>query len=262
MGVGTLCGSAPVLYAQSPISPANCVRSDGGIAMRERILVKRLLALLAVQTTVFTVISGYDALTDGSVRQLWTEQGWSIHTLIVLYWAGPIVVYSVGEALKRAGKRGWRYIGAWQAKRKVRGSIDSPVTPGEIVAALGRAERRGELSKDELRVLERSVWDLEATELEMLKMLDDPVLWAEVYGIEYPAWATDTRSALIEFALPFLRGQRYDCSIERLSKKQLLMLGPDDLHAPASGSDVLRPVTTPLGHKLAYLVRQCQTEVR
>jgi hypothetical protein len=230
--------------------------------VRDRLLVERLVALLTLQVTAFAVISGYDTLTNGSVRLLCTKHGWSTNILILLYWGGPVVLYSVAEAVRRGGMRGWRYLGLWNAKRKVRRSKVSAVTPREIVATLRRAETRGELSKDELRVLEGIAAELETKELEMLNMLDDPVLWAEVSGIEYPTRTTHTRATLMEFALPCLRGQRYDSSIERLRAKQLVILGPDDLHAPVSGRDVLRPATTPLGHKLAYLVRQCQTEAR
>jgi len=223
---------------------------------------QRLSVLLGAQVAMFGAITGYDELTGGAVHAWLMDRGWPIHIVIVLYWLGPVVLYTIGETLKVAVPRSLRFLAGWYWRWKLGRAVHLHITAREILVAVSRAESRGLLSKDEARVLERAARDLEPIEFEILVLFDDPTGWAKKHGIQYPQWATASRSQLLEFAIPSFKRQRqhYNHFIRRLQAKRLLLLGPDALSIVLSRSELLRSITTPLGHKLAYLKENVRTK--
>jgi hypothetical protein len=219
--------------------------------------VKRLVVLLGAQATIFGVITGYDQLMDGAARTWLIDQGWSIPIAIALYWVGPIILYISAETIRMVTAWGLRFLTGWFLEWKLERAIHLNITAEEILSAINRAESRGLLNKDEASMLERVTRDLEPIEFEILVLFDDPTDWAGKLDARYPQLTSARYSQLLEFAFPPFKGQknRYGYYIKRLHTKRLLLLGPDDMNTVLSENELLRPRTTPAGHKLACLIK-------
>lgn len=128
----------------------------------------------------------------------------------------------------------------------------------EVITALHQAAARGLLGEVEASFLGEAVEGLGPLEFEIIELFDNPSNWSEQRNVQLPSRGSVSRSQLLETAIPSLKGMNmlYDQYVERLYAKRLLLLSSDSLHqVVVFGDELLKPMTTPMGHKLAHLMR-------
>lgn len=224
-------------------------------------MIKRIVGVLGGLIAFLGVVAVYDQLTDGSVRRFFTGQGLSVFVVLLLYFAFPIGFYiSITLVLKLYYTL--RTLVNRLMKRKVTCLSCHSISPDEIMGFINKAEVRGVLEKDEARTFTRFVQDMEPIEFDILELCDNPNGWADNFGIDYPQWKIGKRIQVIDFALPPLPGKQdsYNSYIEKLHYKQLLSVSRETLHQVVSGRELLEPMTTPVGHRLAYIVRRVRVQ--
>lgn len=142
---------------------------------------------------------------------------------------------------------------------KTNGKGSLPPTKNAIVdrilGAIRWANYLGIIEKAEQEDLEHVIADLGQAEFEMIELFDDPIGWVKERGIKYPTSEAGSRSELLEAAIPSLKGKReqYDRYIKKLHTRGLLAI--DTLHTVIPSEGILQAVTTPLGHKLAQVIK-------
>lgn len=95
---------------------------------------------------------------------------------------------------------------------------------------------------------------LTAWHLRILAFFDDPADWGRKHNVRYPDWQMGAPSAVLECAMPELRGQRgfYDLIVNDLEQRGLKSGG--GLHTTMTASGMLSPRIAPLGKEFLNFI--------
>ena len=218
---------------------------------------KRLSIVFAIQSVIFTTAIGYDQLTQGGIRTFLSQKDYSTGIVIILFWILPFVITISLETIFQFGK--WsaifiknKYI-FWQlSKRKI-----PSLSHKELLRVIYSANQRGLLKLDEMEKLEKLVKDLDSIDILLLEFLDNPFA-VSGYVTELQE-RKSTYYSLFRITFPFFSKQMEELirpSILKLFQLELITINFDDFKAKVPENFQKTYSTSPLGHKLIYLVKK------
>lgn len=225
-------------------------------------MLKRLGIVFAVQTSIFTIATGYDQLTQGELQAFLQQEVYSTRIAIILFWIIPLVVTMFLEGAVWFWK--WftffvknKYF-FWQLrKRKIPNLSDK-----ELLRFVHSANQRGLLKLDEMEKLEKIVKSLNNVDIFLLEFLDDPFAIFTQGALMESQEQKGTCYSLFHLTFPFISKRMEEFikpSILRLYQLELITINFDDFKAKIQEKSQGTYCTSSLGHKLTFLIKKASS---
>jgi hypothetical protein len=215
-------------------------------------MLKRLGILLSLQASFFAVILGYDQLTKSGVQEFLDQMGWNITLVLIAYWLIPpalLALIGFGITLgNQTYQATYRYYHKFLIRRFELPSL------GELTTKIERAEKRGLLSHEESGFLKKAILALIPIDFIVLIFLDNPAEWVRKYRIKDSFSSRPNYIQIMGIVFPVFDSESdYENSLKRLSSAHLIL--QEEVDTVISKGEQLQPITTPIGHKVVYLIK-------
>jgi len=215
-------------------------------------MLKRLVILLSLQASFFAVILGYDQLTKSGVQEFLDRMGWNIALVLIAYWLIPPALFALLEFGIKLGNQAYQAIYRYYHKFLIR-RFELPSLE-KLTTKIEKSEKRGLLSHEESGFLKKTMLTLIPVDFIVLIFLDNPAEWVGKHRIKNSFSSRPSYIQIMGIVFPIFDSESdYENSLKRLFFANFIL--QEKIDTVISEGEQLPPITTPIGHKVVYLLK-------